>query len=120
MRSRKLLFAFLVVGTATLSSAQTPLGMKGIRFGLDQSPGDYVAGVFKHVGPVQCEESRDGPKQCWARVLVVDEVSSRPTNRAPRRELKVTIKAEPGRELTSRFIAFLVPSNGTDTYTSGV
>ena len=117
MQTRILLSAFLILGATVVSDAQTPFEMKGVRFGLDRSPDDFVAGVFRNIGSVECDESQQERKHCWSRVMVVDEIASQPASKAPRLELKVFTGAEPGRQLTSRFIAFLIPLEGTDLYT---
>ena len=116
MRSRALLLSVLIACTTAVSSAQSPFEVAGIRSGLLRSPDDFVAGVFEHIGPIRCSSGAQGGQLCWTPVLVIDEIASRPTSKAPRLRLKVLAHGEPGERLTGRGIAFLIPIEGTDVY----
>ena len=117
MSNHLLSSALLIVTTTMVSFAQSPMGFEGVRNGLEVSPEDYVAGVFEKVGHVQCEARTQTKQRCWYRVLVVDEMASRPISEAPRIHLKVVTVGEPGQQARGRFIGFLIPVGvGTDLY----
>ena len=116
MRNPILLSAFVIFCTTLALPAASPFEIDGIRFGLERSPDDFVAGVFELIGPLRCDSGSQPGPLCWVRVLVVDEIVSRPTSKAPRIELKVLAAGKPGERLTGRFVAFLIPIEGTDIY----
>lgn len=116
MRDGILMSAFLIVCASMVTVAQSPFELRGIRSGLARSPDDFVAGVFESIGSIQCEAQDNGGQLCWSRVLVVDEMISRPTSKSPRLQLKLAAGGKPGEVITGRLIGFLVPIKGTDVY----
>jgi len=116
MRNRSFLPILLICCVPHVALAQSSLDIGALRSGLERSPDDYVAGVFKHVGAIRCDTPSAGTRRCWSKVVVVDEIASRPASKAPRVELKVAVQGEPGRQFHGSFIAFLIPFDGTEVY----